>query len=73
MKLSEFFCGAETGVMNNARLALDASAFEQVAVEAAAFILSNKARHKGRYSSTAQDATSLHNTSYIIGGPTKGI
>jgi hypothetical protein len=41
----EFFGGAQIGLMDDARLAVDAGAFDEVVVEAVAFFLFDEASH----------------------------
>jgi hypothetical protein len=44
---SEFFGGAQIGLMDDARFAVDAGAFDEVVVEAIAFFLFDQASHQG--------------------------
>ena len=46
-QFGEFFGGAEIGLMDDARFAVDAGAFHEVVVEAIAFFLFNQASHQG--------------------------
>ena len=46
-KFGEFFGGAEIGLMNDTGFAVDAGAFDEVVVEAIAFLLFNQASHQG--------------------------
>ena len=46
-EFGEFFCGAEIGLMNDTRLALDSGAFDEVVIEAMAFFLFDEAGHEG--------------------------
>ena len=45
-EFGDFFGGAEIGLMNDARFAVDASAFDQVIVEVIAFFLFDQASHQ---------------------------
>src|SRR5205807_6917795 len=46
-EFSEFFGGAQIGLMDDAGLPVDAGAFDEVVVEAVAFFLFNQASHQG--------------------------
>ncbi len=46
-EFGDFFGGAEIGLMNDARLAVDASAFDEVVVQAVALFLFDEASHQG--------------------------
>ena len=46
-EFSEFFGGAEIGLMDDARFAIDAGAFDEVVIEAVALFLFDEARHEG--------------------------
>src|SRR6202008_2639249 len=48
-EFGDFFGGAEIGLMNDAGLAVDASAFDEVVVEAVALFLFDEASHRGEY------------------------
>jgi hypothetical protein len=44
-EFGEFFGSAEIGLMDNAWLAIDTGAFDQIIIEAVAFLLFDEARH----------------------------
>ena len=46
-EFGEFFGGTQIGLMDDARLAVDARAFDEVVVEAVAFFLFDQASHQG--------------------------
>ena len=46
-EFGEFFGGAQIGLMDDARFAVDAGAFDEVIVEAVAFFLFDQASHQG--------------------------
>jgi hypothetical protein len=46
-EFSEFFGGAEIGLMDDARFAVDAGAFDKVIVETIALFLFDEAGHQG--------------------------
>src|SRR5437016_10765466 len=46
-QFSEFFGGAQIGLMDDAGFTVDAGAFDEVVVEAVAFFLFNQASHQG--------------------------
>ena len=46
-EFGDFFGGAQIGLMDDARLAVDAGAFDEVIVEAVAFFLFDQAGHQG--------------------------
>jgi hypothetical protein len=46
-QFGEFFGGAQIGLMNDARFAVDAGTLDQVVVEALAFFLFDQASHQG--------------------------
>jgi len=46
-EFGDFFGGAEIGLMNDARLAVDASAFDEGVVQAVALFLFDEVSHKG--------------------------
>jgi hypothetical protein len=48
-QFNEFFGGAQIGLMDDAGLAVDAGAFDQVVVEAVALFLFDQAGHQGQY------------------------